>query len=278
MSRKEVIGECRICKQLKKLTYEHVPPRVTFNDKRIDSIEGEKIAGYLKRKNSYPWEMDGIRKTIHQQGRGGMYLCSDCNSLMGKWYVPSYSDFIHAICHAMYINRDEEYQILTVKMRGMYPLAIIKQVIAMFCDINSEGFVEEGITSFLLDKESQIFDSKRYRIFMHIHSGSIERMNGFSASINMKPDSSEMLALSLSEISVFPVGFTMYEDLPNNYMPEGVEITNFLNWKYNDQCIVELAIPKLECNTLFPGDYRKKEAIIETIKQNTEYNNNENIE
>ena len=138
MSRKEVIGECRICKQLKKLTYEHVPPRVTFNDKRIDSIEGEKIAGYLKRKNSYPWEMDGIRKTIHQQGRG-----------------------------------------------GMYPLAIIKQVIAMFCDINSEGFVEEGITSFLLDKESQIFDSKRYRIFMHIHAGSIERMNGFSASINV---------------------------------------------------------------------------------------------
>ena len=50
----------------------------------------------------------------------------------------------------------------------------------------NDWIVEEGITSFLIDKESQIFDSKRYRIFMHIHSGSIERMNGFSASINMK--------------------------------------------------------------------------------------------
>lgn len=270
MSRKDVIGKCRICREIKKLTYEHVPPKVTFNNKKVYSIEGEKVINYLKRDNSLPWEMDGIRKTIHQQGRGGMYLCANCNSLMGEWYVPYYRDFIYTISQGIYNSRDEDYQVLEVKMKGMHPLPIIKQVIAMFCDINSEGFVDDSITNFLLNKESRAFDTERYRIYMHIHSGMIERMDGFTSSVSINPENNEILALSLSELSVFPIGFTIYEFLPKNYTPEGVEITNFLNWEYGDKCIVELAIPKLECNTLFPGDYRKKDAIIQTIQKTKE--------
>lgn len=62
--------------------------------------------------------------------------------------------------------------------------------------------------------------------------------------------------ITLSEISTYPIGFTLYID-----KPEGVEITSFSEWDYEDESDVEIIIPKLECNTIFFDDYRTKEEI-----------------
>lgn len=54
--------------------------------------------------------------------------------------------------------------------------------------------------------------------------------------------------ITLSKISTYPLGFTLYIDKPPNYKPEGVETTSFSECNYED---VEIIIPKLECNTIF---------------------------
>ena len=67
--------------------------------------------------------------------------------------------------------------------------------------------------------------------------------------------------ITISEISTYPLGFTLYIDKPKNYKPEGVEITSFSEWAYEDEGDVQIIIPKIECNTIFSGDYRTKAEI-----------------
>ena len=68
--------------------------------------------------------------------------------------------------------------------------------------------------------------------------------------------------ITISEISTYPLGFTLYIDKPKNYKPEGVEITAFSEWAYEDEGDVQIIIPKIECNTIFSGDYRTKAEIV----------------
>lgn len=98
---------------------------------------------------------------------------------------------------------------------------------------------------------------------MHIHSGFVERMNGimvqFTGGVGL---------ITLSEISTYPVGFTLYIDKPDVYKPEGVEITLFSEFNYDDEGEIEIIIPKLESNIFFSGDYRTKEEIENVIQEN----------
>ena len=43
MSRKPVIGKCRLCGETKKLTFEHVPPETTFNNYSVHILSGEQV-------------------------------------------------------------------------------------------------------------------------------------------------------------------------------------------------------------------------------------------
>ena len=73
--------------------------------------------------------------------------------------------------------------------------------------------------------------------------------------------------ITLSEISTYPVGFTLYIDKPEAYKPEGVDITLFSVFNYDDERELEIIIPKLESNIFFSGDYRAKEEIENTIQE-----------
>ncbi len=192
MSRKPIIGKCRLCGETKKLTFEHVPPETTFNNYSVHILSGEQVIKQVSNSNSLPWDFSEFKGKIQQRGRGGYYLCGDCNSKTGQWYVPEYSKFVHII-----------------------------------------------------------------------HSGAVERMNGISVQFV-----GGVGLITLSEISTYPVGFTLYIDKPEIYKPEGVEITLFSDFNYDDEGEVEIIIPKLESNIFFSGDYRTKKEIENTIQEN----------
>lgn len=97
---------------------------------------------------------------------------------------------------------------------------------------------------------------------MHIHSGAVERMNGITVQFV-----GGVGLITLSEISTYPVGFTLYIDKPEIYKPEGVEITLFSEFNYDDEGEVEIIIPKLESNIFFSGDSRTKKEIENTIQE-----------
>lgn len=154
---------------------------------------------------------------------------------------------------------EQEYESLGIKIKGLKPLSVFKQIMTMFCDINEGLMGDDSLKEYLLEKSCRSFNQSRYNLYAHIHSGALERMNGIMVQATTNG------IITLSEISTYPMGFTLYIDKPQTYKPEGVEITSFSEWNYDDECDVEIIIPKLECNTIFSGDYRTKEDIEKTI-------------
>ena len=162
---------------------------------------------------------------------------------------------------------EQKYESLGLTIKNIKPLQIFKQVMTMFCDINSGLMGDDSLKGYLLDKANRSFKRDRYHLYAHIHAGALERMNGIMV------QATNYGIITLSEISTYPLGFTLYIDKPRNYKPEGVEITAFSEWDYEDETDVKIIIPKLECNTVFSGDYRTKEEIMESA--NGEVQNSE---
>ena len=173
-----------------------------------------------------------------------------------------YSKFVHIIHSVLQEAKEKEFGALEIKMKGIKPLPIFKQIMTLFCDINEGMMGDNSLKDYLLDRTSTVFNRERYHLYMHIHSGAVERMNGimvqFVGGVGL---------ITLSEISTYPVGFTLYIDKPEIYKPKGVEITLFSDFNDDDEGEGEIIIPKLESNIFFSGDYRTKKEIENTIQE-----------
>jgi len=91
MPKEKQIGLCRICGQEKELSYEHVPPRVAFNkNTRHVSVSME---AYAKVDNPLEYSPKG---KILQGGIGYYSLCRECNSFLGRMYVPAYEKWVRS--------------------------------------------------------------------------------------------------------------------------------------------------------------------------------------
>lgn len=187
MAKKRVMGICRICGEEKKLTFEHVPSGATYNKKAVKIITYEQFLT-ADSNGKYPWDIEDSPGKISQRGKGDYYLCEACNNKTGAWYGTHYRNFVGPIMYVLTEakKRKEKYAAVELSLTGMRPLPIFKQVITMFCDINS-GLAKRdqfALRKFLLDKYSKDFDSKKYRVFMFIPTGSVERTDGLIALLN----------------------------------------------------------------------------------------------
>ena len=256
MSRKAIYGKCRICGKESKLSFEHVPPRANFNNHSAIIISGDEIIRSVSEEGRNPWEFDRNKGKIQQKGKGGYYLCDSCNSNTGQWYATEYNKFVGAI-HCALIQADgSDYKALWIKMKNLRPLAIFKQIMTMFCDINEGLMGDDTLKQYLLNKKSTGFSENKYNLYIYIHEGSIEKCLGICGVATPKG------AYLISEISGYPIGLALYIDKPKDIIPEGVEITMFSEFEYDELVDMEMIIPKLENNIFFPGDYRTKEDIL----------------
>ncbi len=260
MGRKPQFGKCRICGRYTKLTFEHVPPETTFNSSTAKMITGNEVIQSVAG-DFYPWEINKLRGTFQQRGTGGYFLCADCNSKTGHWYVPEYDKFIHIFHNVLQQNKDNEYKAVGLTIKGIRPLPVFKQIITMFCDINDNLMGDDSLKEFLLNRDSQKFNTERYKLYAYVHSGEVGRLNGISVM------ATSLGTIVLSEISMYPLGFVLYLEKPDNTKPEGVEINCFCDYQYEDVVDIKIIIPVLENNILFSGDYRTKDEIINCINE-----------
>jgi hypothetical protein len=77
MARKKIIDVCHICGVNGKLSFEHVPPRAAFNNRRVVKV-GFDDAAHLG-----PDQVP--RGQIQQRGAGAYTLCESCNNWTGNW-------------------------------------------------------------------------------------------------------------------------------------------------------------------------------------------------
>lgn len=148
---------CSICGRKTKLTFEHMPPQSTGNNKPANIIGLENmipLGGYLYGK---------FKKS--PKGMGGYKLCKTCNELTGSWYAESYIDLTNQLNKFISENIGKSEVELKCKIR---PLNFLKQVVCLLLSADQANGILRRIvnqTNFILNKNennlsNEIFISK----------------------------------------------------------------------------------------------------------------------
>ena len=266
MSKKKLpTGRCRLCGKVLPLTFEHVPPHGAGNSGKVREVSGDNLIQSLRDDSGHmPWDISGCRSTESQNGKGGNYLCQTCNNNTGQWYAAEYVKFVRGIITCIQNMKAGYAGIQFESVTPSYPLRIFKQIMVMMLDVNPHGLGDDKLVQFLLNKEDREFDKKKYQVFAYLYDGPVERLNGLMIKGNILTG----VFTATCEVASWPVGFTLYIDPPNGYQPVGCNITNMVDFGYDDQAMMSFYLPRLEGNTPFSADFRTKSEIISTIESN----------
>ena len=250
MPKQKHCGVCHICGKYGKLSYEHIPPQSAFNNvKRKMSTLEELLKDETE--NRTPWDIEGLKYQQFQKGIGFYTLCESCNNFTGGKYGEAYFKFVKSIgIEVMKIPKEERKNSLAFHIEPLNLLAIFKQILSMFCSLNTEQF-GNTFKDFLLNESSNGFDCDKYKICIYLHAGHADRFIPFQSRINTKTGKVDVF----SEISTFPIGFIFY-NITDNTQFYGCDITSFSQCNYNLEYCMDIPIPFLECNTPFGLDFR----------------------
>lgn len=249
-------GICKLCNQYKELTFEHVPPQNAFNSVPVMYYSFEEAIRTITDSDRAPWDYDGLKGYKQQRGSGSYYLCRDCNSNTGTWYIREYTEFVNIIATMIANENVSLNSLVSFEIKNRFPLRIYKAIMTMFCDINFGCIGNDSLRPFLLEKESMEYDSSHYELFMYLVNPAMKRISGVSgvASLN------EQSCMLVSEISSYPVGLILYIDRPSNTKPFGYDISFLQNYSYDTQCNLRFdKVPYIELNSQIPLDFRRKE-------------------
>lgn len=248
MARKRIFGKCHICGRECFLTFEHVPPRAAFNNRRVITVDFNQLIRLGP---------DEQIKGPEQQGGAGAYtLCNSCNNNTGSWYG---NDFVDWCYQSMDILIKTKGKPTLFYMQYMFPLRILKQIISMFMSLNGPGFAKANpeLVRFVLDKERKHM-SPEYRFFTYYNIEGKFRYVGVSVQATM---GDRFSMRPMSELSFPPLGYLM--TLKNSGPPDVrlCEITHFARYGYNEFQVMESKLACLPTHLFYPGDYRTREEI-----------------
>lgn len=264
-------GKCHICGKMGDLSYEHVPPRKAFNSNKALMYYGQNILENDGK--GFPWEIPTkIKGKQLQRGIGAYTLCQKCNNNTGAWYGNAFVDFIQKGYRETGNKKYIPHSWGTITLNKIYPLRIIKQIMAMFFSVNNPYLSDahEELREFVLSKEKRGVSEKKFGFYIYIFKGEILRRLGIVVIGNIQSDPFKIR--TVSEISTPPFGLVL-EFQPKD--KKGLyDITFFANeFDYDQQATISLKIPVYESNTYFPIDYRtKKQVVTDYIKNRIDAN------
>lgn len=235
---------CHICGKKQKMSYEHIPPHSAFNNipRKMVSID------VLDMNVENNWDVEGHRYKSFQRGFGFYSLCEKCNNttgdLYGKEYVRVTNLVGNSILKIPQETRETSGTYAVVDIEEIDCRAFFKQVLSMFCSLNSIRFGTQ-FKEYLLSSDNVEFDLEKYKLCIYLHSGTMDRVNCFCRLLN--PVSKEVT--ECSEISMFPFGFILYNlerSITNTFW--GKDITDW-GVKNGEKEKLSLDIPFLRCAT-----------------------------
>jgi hypothetical protein len=247
-------GICHICGDFGTLSKEHVPPKSAFNNRRTVEV---------KLRETITLGPDEVALgPIHQGGVFFYTLCPRCNNLTGHWYGGRFVDWCYQGMHILFCTRGKPS---LVYLNYLFPLAIIKEVIAMFFSVNSERFrlPNQELEKFVMNRDARYL-SPKYRFFVYYNTDGHFRYIGLTGQLNVFTGR----RILISEISYPPFGYVMTIDSepPDSRL---FEITHFAEYRYEEFAVMELRLPTLPTHTMYPGDYRTMKELKELHKKKT---------
>jgi hypothetical protein len=166
--KKKKQGKCKLCQQVKELSFEHIPPSAANNkNTRYYEIPQNE---YFSNAREYVFLNRKPKARLNQGGVGGYFLCRECNSFLGSKYVRDYVSF-SAQCGEVLCNGSESVSKFIVPLQDINTLNVLKQMTAMFICCNEDFFVEEyqELREFVLNP-NQVDLSSRYRFYIYLNN------------------------------------------------------------------------------------------------------------
>ena len=239
-SKQENIGICKLCGEKKKLTFEHIPPRVAYN--KTTTYYSIPQDEYYSSKNLLKFKPKG---KILQGGVGLYCLCKECNSFLGQNYVRPYSDFVNI---GMDLTYKYDFDFVVFKAKNQNPLRVLKQIASMFISISEPIFAKEcpEAIEFVKNPETDKLPEK-YRFYMYLNDEGQFRKFGFPTIHNKYG--------IVSELAYPPFGYVLNIDNTNSFN-QLTEITNFKNFSDNRTHEFDILLNKLPTHLHIPLDYR----------------------
>ncbi len=240
-------GKCKICKEIKELNFEHIPPRSAFNKETKYYTLNQ--TDYFENLDEYVFKNLKPKSRKHQGGLGQYCFCEECNGFLGSKYVRTYKKFAQiAMSIIQYSGNAKAYQF---DISDINLLKFLKQITSMFIGCNDHVFTElyPELLEFVKD-DNKIDLSNRFRFYMYLNNEGQNR-NGIIQFTNLYG--------TVCEFNFIPFGFVLSIDNPNRIM-ELSEITNF---KYYEEIKkngkVPIILNKYPTYYPFPLDYRAKD-------------------
>jgi len=194
------ISECWICQTVGPLTFEHVPPRRAFNDRRIFEADVQEL---LNGKWS-PGQAPGKGKW-EQKGAGRYSLCEHCNNTTGSWYGSAYVEFAQRGAELMSASLGE---LSLAYPFEIYPLRVIKQLAVMFFTACGPGLskAHPDLVRFVLNRDMRNFpgDLGLFAYFHHPTKSTSIRQSGVTGRLSLDGGSD-----TFAEIAFPPFGFVL---------------------------------------------------------------------
>lgn len=221
MNRRNNYGVCHVCGETKHLTFEHIPPQSSGNTAPVKQYNGAAMLGHPA---AFKGDFTGVKYHNSQRGLGGYTLCDECNSYLGRNYVPAFSIFYTELMGLMlqgtFLNSG---RLVTLSYNKTPLLPIFKQIIANFCCVNHPWLVRD-CKDYLLDRENNSFPD-RYKLYLSINPFEDAR---FSSLGFCMPISYDLKADVISVLSMPPLVLTLLDvDLSDNKSLDLCDITPF---------------------------------------------------
>jgi hypothetical protein len=249
-------GICAICGKGGPLSFEHLPPKAAYNAKDVTLFGFDH---WLQRDES------GRMTGGYPQPKGtGFYaICKECNERTGEWYVPEYAKLVHTGFKLLSQSQpsaeadtDPATKAAIVGLKGVRPLPIVKEIVAMLLAINSPDFAgaHPPLRAFVLDpKQSGL--PERYRLYLTLYRGPLARFVGLAVKIDLTSGE----ATYVTELGYPPFAYALTVDSPS-LLSIG-EITHWTTARPDDVLDVRLNMIVGFGHTPYPADYRSRAAI-----------------
>lgn len=247
-------GTCALCgKYFDELSFEHIPPKAAFNSNPVRPVKALDI---ITNEECMPWETDDLQYQSQQRGMGVHSLCKACNSFTGHAYGKDYANVVKTIHTAL--SGSFDLSCTGIEIDGVYPQRFIKQVVSMFCSVNQLPCME-NLHHFVLDKNAVGIDRNKYMIRMYLTRSCTKRHIPMTGQCRLTSQGIEFAIVS--EITGYPLGFILYLN-PNSVSEyEGIDITHWGNYGYDDTITATIPLCIKEVNDVFPLIYRSREEI-----------------
>lgn len=255
--RKPPMGYCHICGEYCELSFEHVPPRAAFNNRRVVKVKLEEVISLGPDAK--------VNGPIQQKGAGSYALCHKCNNLTGHWYGRRFVDWCY---QGMDILIRSKGKPSLLYLNYLFPLAILKQIITMFLAATNYRFAQANpaLTHFVLNREEKYLPPQ-YRFFTYYNIEGMFRSTGISVRLDVNTGRT----IIMNEISFPPFGYllTLDSDPPDKRL---FEITFFSQYSYNEFAVMSLQLPVLPTHLpQYAGDYRTRKEINNQVLRSKKY-------